>query len=262
MKHLFRYAAIALLAVVFCYSGAKLLGYYTRDHRESQALEQLDDLRHQAQTAPTTAEVPTSDPVMSEPEPTLLPALAALYGENPDLFGWIEIPETSLSYPVMFTPQEPEYYLRRGFDGAYSYSGLPFLDGACQAGGSHYLIHGHNIKAGSMFALLLDYARQSHFLAHPVIRFDTLYEAGEYEVLAAFYTEILPEGQPGFRYYRYIDLSDPAVFQEYLDQVAAAALYDTGITAQYGDTILTLSTCSYHAEEGRFVVVARKSAAD
>ena len=44
------------------------------------------------------------------------------------------------------------------------------------------------------------------------------------------------------------------------EQVKAAALYDTGVTAEYGDQLLTLSTCNYHTGDGRFVVVARKQA--
>ena len=96
-----------------------------------------------------------------------------------------------------------------------------------------------------------------------MIRFDTLFVRGEYEVVAAFYAKVYDAGgQEGFRYYQYTDLSSPERFQEYVTQVQAAALYDTGITAQYGDQLLTLSTCSYHTDNGRFVVVARKEAQD
>lgn len=92
-----------------------------------------------------------------------------------------------------------------------------------------------------------------------MIRFDTLYERGKYEVMAAFYSKVYDVDEQGvFRYYEYTDLSSPERFQEYVEQVKATALYDTGVTAECGDQLLTLSTCSYHTADGRFVVVAKK----
>lgn len=105
-----------------------------------------------------------------EGAPAVLPEYAALYRENPDLFGWVQIPDTDLSYPVMYTPEDPEYYLRRAFDGSDSDSGVPFLDGDCTEDGGNYLIYGHNMNAGTMFALLPSYARQDFWEEHPVIR--------------------------------------------------------------------------------------------
>lgn len=193
----------------------------------------------------------------------ILPEYAALYEENNDLFGWVQIPDTRLNYPVMYTPEDPEYYLRRAFDGSDSDSGVPFLDGDCTEHGGNYLIYGHNMNAGTMFALLPSYARQDFWEEHPVIRFDTLYERGDYAVMAAFYSQVYDvDAQGVFRYYQYTDLSSPERFREYVEQVKAAALYDTGITAEYGDQLLTLSTCNYHTGDGRFVVVARKQAQD
>ncbi|WP_243416936.1 class B sortase [Pseudoflavonifractor capillosus] len=162
----------------------------------------------------------------------------------------------------MYTPEEPEYYLRRAFDGTDSQSGVPFLDASCTEDGSNYLIYGHNMKNGSMFAALLSYADADFAKEHPIIRFDTLTESGIYEVLAAFYTEIYPKDAEGvFRYYQYTTLDTPERFAEYLSNVKAAALYNTGVEAEYGDQLLTLTTCSYHTGNGRFVVVARKETA-
>lgn len=191
----------------------------------------------------------------------MLPSYAALYAENSDLFGWIQIDGTDLNYPVMYTPDDPEYYLRRAFDRSKSTSGVPFLDGECPEDGRNYLIYGHNMKNGTMFSALLSYTEQEFYEEHPLIRFDTLFEKGEYEVMAVFYAKVYDTGdQEVFRYYQYTDLSSPERFQDYVAQVEAASLYDTGVTAEYGDQLLTLSTCSYHTDNGRFVVVARKEA--
>lgn len=165
-----------------------------------------------------------------------------------------------MDYPVMYTPQEPEYYLRRAFDKSDSISGVPFLDGSYVESGNHYLVYGHNMKNGTMFHALLDYAKPEFWKEHPTIAFDTLQEDGAYTVLGVFYSRVYCQDETGvFRFYSYPDLSDPELFQEYVDNVEAVSLYDTGETAEYGDTLLTLVTCSYHTENGRFVVVARKS---
>ncbi len=87
----------------------------------------------------------------------------------------------------------------------------------------------------------------------------TLYAQGTCEVLAAFHSRVYTDReQDVFRYYQYTDLSDPGTFVDYVRRVKEAALYHTGIDAQYGDTLLALSTCSRYVQDGRFVVVARK----
>lgn len=187
------------------------------------------------------------------------PRYMELKKSNPDFFGWLSIEGTVLDYPVMYTPNDPEYYLHRNFDGEYSYSGVPFIQGDCREGCGNYLMHGHNMKNGSMFAGILFYKDKSYWKEHPVISFDTPYENGEYEVMSAFYSKVyMSDEENVFKYYKYTDLSDKKVFDEYAKQVKAAALYDTGVDAEYGDEFITLSTCAYHTENGRFVVVARK----
>lgn len=183
---------------------------------------------------------------------------ADLKAQNPDFFGWISIEGTHIDYPVMFTPDDPEQYLRRAFDGSSSQSGVPFLSADCFAGGGNWLIYGHNMKNGSMFADLLNYAREDFWQAHPLIRFDTLEEEGTYEVVAAFYARVYTEGESGFAYYAYTDISRQADFEAYLAQVSGAALYDTGVQAQYGDQLITLSTCTNRSQDERFVVVGRQ----
>lgn len=178
--------------------------------------------------------------------------------KNSDFFGWVCIPDTIVDYPVMHTPENETYYLYRSFDKATSHSGVPFLSKDSYIGSGNYLIFGHNIKDGSMFHMITDYADVEFWREHPVIRFDTMEEAGEYEILGAFYSKDYTPEETGFRYYQYGDLSDPELFTSYVSEVKRASVYDTGITAEYGDQLLTLSTCSYHVDNGRFVVVGRK----
>ena len=182
-----------------------------------------------------------------------------LYKKNPDFFGWLKIEGTKIDYPVMYTPRDSEYYLHRDFYGNYSFSGMLFIDGDCPADGNYYLIYGHHMNNGTMFGELPKYADKKFYEEHKTVFFDTRYEIRDYEVVAAFYAKAYPKGEEeGFCYYQYKDLRSESAFNEYVANVKAIAIYDTGITPVYGDELITMSTCNYHTEDGRFVVVARR----
>ena len=181
-----------------------------------------------------------------------------MYEQNADLFGWICIENTVLYYPVMHTPDDPEKYLRLSFEGETSTAGTPFMDAKCGIDSDNYIIYGHNMKNGTMFREILQYANKSYWLEHPMIKFNTLYEQGEYEVLAAFYDRAYYADENCFKFYRFIKAADKADYDNAIQNYKEKSLYDTGVTAEYGDKLITLVTCSYHEEHGRFVVVARQ----
>lgn len=280
-------ALTAVLLAVFFVSAGMAVSEFVRGRREERAFEDLADKVQGRPTSPTPASSPATQapstqpsetgPAATEPPetepPETVPATAPeihiptpeeLYGPlaelNPDLFGWVRIQGTQVDYPVMHTPEDPEYYLRRAFDKSNATSGTPFMDGACFEGCGNYIVYGHKMSNGTMFADILRYERRSYWREHPVIQFDTLHEFGDYEVVAAFYSRVYNEldGDEVFRYYRYTDLTDEAVFNEFIEKAKASSLYDTGVDAAFGDQLLTLSTCSYHVDDGRFVVIARK----
>ena len=186
--------------------------------------------------------------------------------QNPDLVGWITIPGTPVDYPVMWTPDEPEKYLRTDFDGNYSLSGLPFVSADCNVSPmpddkaySNTLIYGHHMQDGSMFEVLTQYEKQDFYEKHKTIEFDRIYEDGsyeeyEYEVFSAFKTEI----GKGFEYYRYADVEDADRLNEYLENAERYNLFTYKRTVDNVSELMTLSTCSYHVsgDKGRFVVVA------
>ena len=209
--------------------------------------------------APDILESPEAPSPETQPaEPVMFAKYAPLYEQNPDLFGWLRINGTVIDYPVMHTPADPEKYLHANFDGEYNFSGIPFVDGAYSADSDNLLIYGHNMLDGSMFRSLTKYRDESYWRSHPVISFDTLYEEGEYEVLAAFYDRVYYTDETCFKFYQFIDAEDQADFDNAIANFREKALYDTGVTAAYGDKLITLVTCAYHVEDGRFVVVARK----
>lgn len=198
------------------------------------------------------------EPSVPEDEVEILPQYQELAQRNPELFGWIKIDNTVLDYPVMYTPEEPEKYLRRNFDGEKSTAGTIFLDHRCSEGSDNLILYGHNMKNGTMFGSVLGYQKKEYWEEHPVICFDTLYEKQEYEVMAAFFDEVHHPDDTCFKYYNFIDAENETEFANAVRSYRERSLYDTGISAQYGDQLLTVSTCSYHTENGRFVVVARK----
>ncbi|MCI8648502.1 MAG: class B sortase [Anaerotruncus sp.] len=251
-------------AVIALVSGSLWVRGLLRAAHERQA-NQL--LAQQVQMAESAAQAATSALPPSQPEtepeasapPRNLPQYDALWQQNHDFAGWLSLEGAGIDLPVLYTPQEPEYYLRRAFDGSSSFSGSLFLGAGWTPDANHAIIYGHNMDDGSMFGQLERYRSEEYARAHPSLRFDTLTQQREYEILGAFYSRVYTKQEQGvFRYYQYLDLSQEEVFQEYLRQVQASSLYDTGVTAQYGDRLLTLSTCSYYTDDGRFVLVARQ----
>lgn len=253
-------AALVICGAVFLGSLWYLIGNFLESRQERAANERLSAGVQRAENLIALGNLLLSD----RTEEAIVPSVnrySWLANLNPDFCGWLSVADTDLDYPVMYTPKEPEHYLRRGFDGKYAASGSLFIGEGSAPDSSHVVIYGHNMKNGAMFGSLMPYAKKSYWQAHPMISFNTLERAGEYEVIGAFYSQVYTDADEGvFRYYRYTDLTKETVFNEYIRQVKAASLYDTEVDAHYGDEILTLSTCSYHTDDGRFVVVARRKA--
>lgn len=253
---------IVVLILGLCALGWFLMNIFGAEEDFHQIAAQVQE------HTPERSDVPISDTAKDElhettentanSEPSILPEYAQLYEQNADLFGWLRIDDTAINYPVMYTPDEPEKYLHINFEGKYSYPGVPFLDAGCTADSDNLLIYGHNIPNESMFRSLINYEDKNYWENHPIISFDTLYEHQEYEVLAAFYDRVYYTHETCFKFYQFIDAADEADFDNAIMQFKEKSLYDTGVDAQYGDQLITLVTCSYHTDNGRFVVVARR----
>ena len=140
---------------------------------------------------------------------------------------------------------------------AYSDLGTPYIQENCNiAESDNLVIYGHHIKGGKMFGALNDYKSKSFYEEHKTILFDTLTEQAEYEIVAVFKT--VAYSSEGFRYYDFVNAENAEAFDEYIAKCKELALYDTGVSAEYGDRLITLSTCEYSAQNGRLVVVAKK----
>lgn len=230
-------------AAVLVFSLGNLLFYLYDDYHSKKTEDQLRELKEQAEL-----EIPD-----------VLPEYSSIYNENSDTIGWLKIDGTGIDNVVMYAPDEIEKYLHADFYGNYSYRGCLYVDEYCDILRSdNLIIYGHNMKDGSMFGSLMNYADESFYEKHKYISFDTIYEKQTYEVVAAIKTAIPAAGEECFRYYEYTGSDDVKMFNEYVEFIEENRLYPTDAKLLEGDSILTLSTCAYHADDGRFIVVARK----
>ena len=197
-----------------------------------------------------------------DPEiPEVLDEYKNLLNKNKKLIGWIKIDDTNIDYPVMQTTDN-EYYLDHNLNQEYDKNGSIFMDKDCDVikPSTNLILYGHHMKSGKMFGGLDKYSDVKYYEKHKYIDFDTIYEKGIYEVMYVFRSRVYSEEEVVFKYYQFIDVVSEAEFNSNMNEMAAVSLYDTGVTASYGDRLLTLSTCDYQEKNGRFVVVAKKVA--
>lgn len=276
-KHapLWYYALVTLFSAVFLYCAWYLADYWMNSKREADVYADLAAMVEAARpTAPQAEVVPADTAVPGETagekqpdgytdlpdnqvnEDGILLEYAPLYEMNPDMAGWIAIEGTKINYPVMHTPDRKDYYLQRNFEGNYSAWGCIYAWEDCdlEAPSDNVTLFGHHMKDGSMFAGLDGYTEQEFWEEHQFIRFDTMREHHTYAVFAVF-TTTASKGK-GFAYHEFVEAEDEETFDAFIAQCISLSRYDTGITPEYGDKILCLSTCEYSQQNGRLVVAA------
>ena len=219
-----------LLSAAAVLSGAKIYSELKERQKEKKDFASVAEIAK----LPIT-EAPAESVTDTETEPSAEPTeqsvaehnIQALIAENADCIGWLSIDGTSISYPVMYTPSEPQKYLRRSFYGQYSQSGVPFLDGRCSTVGGNLIIYGHNMKNGTMFSDLKKYLNTDFLNAHRTVRLET---AGG--VFLFTVTEVLKT-----------NTADP-----WYDRISCE-----------GGRRLLLSTCYGSGKDGRLLIIAAES---
>jgi len=193
-------------------------------------------------------------------EREILPDMTDLYSQNSDFVGILEIVDTDINYPVMQTPNDPEYYLRRDFYGETSTAGTLFVDYRCDIVNptTNTIIYGHNMRSGTMFGGLKRYLDYDYYQSHKTIIFKTLYEEQEYEVVGVGLSAVGYDDDDSYKYYNFIDAVTGSELQEFLDNIQSLSVYDETIDISSTDKILTLSTCNSYTEDGRMFVVAKR----
>ena len=183
-----------------------------------------------------------------------------LQKKNSDMKGWLRIHGTEIDYPVMFTEGDNDFYLEHDFFKNPDRNGLLVLDKRCNGdlNDNHILIHGHNMKSGTIFGTLKYYKDETYMRKHQGIELDTETEQRFYEVIAVVDTSA--NGEHGFNYSEYINLDDKETYQSYIDNIKERSIHRIAASATFGDELLTLSTCDYTMKNGRLLVVAKRIA--
>lgn len=236
---------VQLIFVIILVISALNIAYYY--HKQKGKQNPLDNI-----------EIDTSQVTEDKTERML--QVEELKKENEDIIGWLEIPNTNINFPVM-QATDNQYYMTHTYKKEDSKDGSIFLDKDYNwdLPSSNLLMYGHNNKNGNMFQGLLEYQEESYYKEHPTIKFTTTKEDCEYEIISAFKSRVYYKSEKNvFRYYYFINAESEEEYNNYVEESKKASLYDTGKTANYGDQLLTLSTCEYSQEDGRFAIVARK----
>lgn len=277
-KRIIYWCLIGIFAAVLVFSAYKLISYYVEIDQGQQEYDELAQMRQEdmptappptmpASTDPTAPEatqpVPT-EPAMAEvigpdgkPMP-ILPEYKRIYELNRDFAGWLCIEGTNINFPVLYKPDSRDYYLNRDFYGDWSSQGAIYIREECDpfTPSDNVVMYGHRMRAGTMFAKLHDYKSKDFWQAHPLIQFDSLTEHRYYQILAVFTIDSTPDSD--FLYHEFINAATPEEFDTFIRQCKRYAIYDTGISAAYGDKLITLSTCDGETGGvGRLVVVAK-----
>ena len=262
IKKLTYYALIGVFALVFLGSAINIADYYIHS---AEAGSDYNDLQNQleqnkATLPPHTDPKPLpTDPVTGETiptEPQILPEYLSFYEQNSDMVGWITIPDTKVNYPVLQTPNNKDYYLYRNFEKKWSDWGAIYAREVCDINlpSDNINLYGHHMTDGSMFAGLDKFKKEAFFKDHQTFTFDTLYEHHTYQIWAVFKTSANLD--QGFPYHQFSDAATEEEFDAFVSTVKSMQFYETGVTPQFGDKMIALSTCEYSLDNGRFVVCA------
>lgn len=280
MKQFKKYSAFILSSIaVICLIAAA--GIYLSNLKENEAAkEAIVDFQQSPVNTNTpvpivTEPLPSTSPVppenltpTAEPTSTPVPAVEYPYKDahlsNPDTAGWLIVPGTVIDYPIMWTPKDENYYLYRGFDKKDNKNGCLILDTESSLNPitTNLIIHGHNMKSGAMFGNLTDYEKKSYYEDHKEIILYTPECRRKYEVIAVFRSQVFKKTDDVFKFYKFFQADTEEEFKDFYDNIKDLSLYDTGVTAEFGDRFITLSTCVYHVTNGRFVVIAKEVGCD
>lgn len=187
----------------------------------------------------------------AEEEPVQRVSLSELQAQNPDTVGWIEIPGTEISYPLMHK-DDNAYYLNHTFSGKTNSAGSIFVEklNSPDFTDLHTIIYGHNMKNGSMFAGLKNYTSPSYLVAHPNIYIDLADGTHCYEIFSVYEVEADSDSYT-------IGFAPDEQYETFLQTLKGRSAYDTGVTVTKEDYIITLSTCIRNGEH-RYLVHAKK----
>ena len=253
MKDRTRKIIVAVLLVIAVCCAGYLIWYYATAAKTKQS---YDDAKKLVTENVKPSKTDSDDGEQTKPE---IPVdFTALQEKNPDIYAWIKIDGTNINYPVM---QNGDFYLHRNVYKNYSSSGTPYLAEHCNLKTSdNLIIYGHHMKNSTMFSNLDNYKNYNYYKNHKYIKFYTLEDnktiENDYEIVFAFKT--VAYSDKGFKYYNYTKFYDENDFNSFVEKCRNYEFYNTNVKVNYGDKLITLSTCEYSQKNGRMVIIAKK----
>lgn len=232
-----------------------LLFHYVDGYRSEKGIQEVQEYAYLKEGREIQTLEEESVPVKKQ-----IIDFAKLRMHNPDTNAWLAIRDTEIDYPVMYRQGEEDYYLHRDFKKQYNAHGMLFFakDSIPVDKSSILLVYGHHMKDGSMFAGLMEYQSESYCKKHSYIDLYTQEYNYKFEVATVFRTDVTADNQNGFFYNNYLTLKNKRKFLEFKEQIQQNQLYDTGVSLNYSNQLLLLSTCEYSSVNGRLVVVAKR----
>ena len=268
MKSKVRKSLSLLLAAVFICAGSLLVWRLLDARSAAQANDRALELANLPPESIPAAEGPLPSTPESVPEVSAGPAAEeepldihtlrllkwdpdSLQQVNPDVIGWILLPDTDINYPLLHTTDNSTY-LNTAWDGTSSQSGSIFLETRSDPdlGDYNTIVYGHHMRNGSMFAPLMSYSDPAFLEAHPNVYIATGDGVRRYTVFAAYEASVVSDT------YRLV-FKNSAQKQTALDSYLDRSLWESPLTPTVSDRILTLSTCTGTGQyETRWVVQA------
>ena len=251
---------LGLTVAVGCFGAYKVYASSTVSKQEDDANSEMKQyLEMPAQTAP-------------QPEPTVAPPVQTVTprpkSEAPqvdfeipqvdfekmkadgykDVVGWIYIPDTPVNYPVFFDG-ENDFYLHHNGLGEYSHSGAIFLDERNyeEFSDTHNILYGHHMADGSMFAGLRKYKEPDFIESH---RFGALITPEGTRIIEFFAGHVANVEEPSWE----IEYDGEEGYAEWLANEVEKSCFETELKPLTGDSVITLSTCSYEFDNARFIL--------
>ena len=252
MKKNIYVSIVCFFLLVMMFSGVMICRHFKEAHTQAEIYDSLAEIVEESETNESVE--------ATEGKAIMLSEYTKLFEQNSDIVGWIRIDGTQINYPVMQSPQEPNFYLKHGFDKEYTDYGCPYMSESCDVNkpSDNLIVYGHHMKNGTMFSDLEKFKSKDFWEEHKTFRFDTLYVKQTYEIIAVFKTAVYTGSENEFKYYQFVDAAVQEQFDGYIQRAKEKAFYDTGVSAEYGDKLITLSTCEYSGQNSRLVVVAKK----
>lgn len=224
---------------------------------KEETKEQVEEEEHLAEAKPVQEE---QEEIPLETAPEILPEYTGLHEQNPDMAGWLKIADTGIDYPIMQSADTSDFYLTHNFEKQEDVNGSIFMDSRNNYidRDDNLIIYGHNMKSGLMFGSLKNYLDEEYWRAHRTIEFHTLYKKEEYDIIAVCLAQVEYQDEDVFRYYNFLNADKKSDFEEYKKNIEKLNVIEGDLDLEYGDKLLTLSTCNNYIEDGRLFLVAKR----